>query len=773
MADGDKIVIDQINFGSDIPEWATEATQQKILTHLKGEKKTDAEDLKNQKTQTKTLKTVAEQFKELNKTSSENSKKLVATLNKKGGDYTKDLVKKNIQTPFKSVNGALQKFAGKLGFIGAGLGAFATAVGLVVGRLKQFSDSYRQVFAMGFRFEQGSMGLAKAAVAAEMGINEYTEILGKYSTSVGILGTQAFSELNVALRDNLQNQGLLGMGLAELSEYTADYVDQLRTTGILSEQNNENLEVMAENYLKNITAFTQLANVSRDQINAVVKSATSIDAFTNKLNTLPATLQRNVLAAAQTVAGMFAGIGSEFGDQLATTFTQAYGRGGLFFTEAGRELLAVNRRLYNSLDGIINNMNSLDDGSAANATADLIEEIANTSDAERERLGIIERSNTEYAGAARQQIALINKIQQLEEEGKIEIYKDLQKLREESKIDRLSVAFINFERVIQKFKMVFNTFFTRLFGNDRLLNAIESAMETLSNKANDLADWVLSFAERVGNWLGNWMGELTQATSLGDFIAKAFGPIFDALGKAITDAIVAGWNKISMEIPFLGKSRSERFDEFYDPYDKLKRSGTSNQYDLNQQMQDAQVSRDYVQRQLDKENAKSVRPEDQGFFGKIKGDRNYYDEKLAKKYDDRIKQLNDTIKDLSTKIENGDTDNKKAMATRMEKNRAEFEKIFDEYDYDKSMREGKLIRKGGTDTASGDQQDKANAVSDMDPQSVQAARMRIMKQYLPMSGSSDPTQTAEGDYYVSSLALQQQQLEATKKQVAELEKLNG
>ena len=87
----------------------------------------------------------------------------------------------------------------------------------------------------------------------------------------------------------------------------------------------------------------------------------------------------------------------------------------------------------------------------------------------------------------------------------------------------------------------------------------------------------------------------------------------------------------------------------------------------------------------------------------------------------------------------------------MEKNRAEFEKIFDEYNYEASMNAGKLVRK--TETAAGAQQDKANAVSDMDPQSVQAARMRIMKQYLPMSGSSDPSQTAEGEYYASSLAL--------------------
>ena len=47
-----------------------------------------------------------------------------------------------------------------------------------------------QVFAMGFRFEQGAMGLAQAALRAEMGIQEYTEIVGRFSTAVGVIGTE-------------------------------------------------------------------------------------------------------------------------------------------------------------------------------------------------------------------------------------------------------------------------------------------------------------------------------------------------------------------------------------------------------------------------------------------------------------------------------------------------------------------------------------------------------------------------------------------------------
>ena len=169
MADGDKITIEQINWDdSNLPKWATEATQERIAKHIGAMKKTDDKVAKDSKEQTKALKDVVKRVEELNKNSSENSKKMIANLQKKGGDYTKDLVKKNVQTPFKSVNLAIQKFAGKLGIAGAVIGGFAAAVGFVIGRLKQFSDSFRQVFAMGFRMEQGSLGLAKAAVAAEM-----------------------------------------------------------------------------------------------------------------------------------------------------------------------------------------------------------------------------------------------------------------------------------------------------------------------------------------------------------------------------------------------------------------------------------------------------------------------------------------------------------------------------------------------------------------------------------------------------------------------------
>ena len=812
MADGDKITIEQINWDdSNLPKWATEATQLKIAKALGAMDKTDDKELKESKKQTQSLKSVVDQVKELNKNSSENSKKLVASLNKKGGDYTKDLVKKNIQTPFKSVNNVIQKFAGKLGIVGAALGAVATAVGFVIGRLKQFTDAFRTVFSMGFRFEQGAMGLAKSALRAEMGIQEYTEILGRFSTAVGIVGTDSFNNLNVALRDNLKTQGLLGMSLAELTEYTGDYIDQLRGAGVLTDMNNENLDVMATTYLKNITAFSQLAKVSRDQISATTKAAVSVEAFANRLGTLGPIAQKNVLQSAQTIAGMFAGLGTEFGDQLATTFTTAYGRGGLFFTEAGRQLLAVNRDLYNSMSGIINNLETMTDEDAAKAAVGMFEAMENVSDDTRARLGIIERSNTEYASAARDQIALIRRIEQLRENGALQEFKDLKAMRERSAIDPLSTAFINFERVIQRFKLTFNTFFTALFGNGRLYDAIGNVLTTLEEKAGGIAKFILDFAEKAGTVLANWIGTLADADSFGEFLYTALIVPIKAMGKAIEDAIVAGWNRIAMDLPWYlggdGTPNKKFKNDFLEPLQDAERDKNLSMNNLK--MSDAQKNNianqlvnlntgdaggagagiglssgnniqnlmrvvtnqmNAAQKTMERYRDDSASLEDQ-LAGDDLFEEKYNIFKNAEKNYQMVEKLFNEIKTATdTSAEGAFTQQKSAL-------QSEFSKLFPHYDFDASVKAGELVTKADVGS---EEETKANAPggtgtatdsSIVDPQSLTAARMRIMNQYLPMTGSVDSTMSPEQRYYQQSMEIMKQQLETALAEKKALEEI--
>ena len=805
MADGDKITIDQINWDdSNLPKWATEATQLKIAKALGAMDKTDDKELKESKKQSQSLKSVVDQVKELNKNSSENSKKLIASLNKKGNDYTKDLVKKNLDTPFKSVNNAIKSVAGKLGIFGAAIGAVATAIGFVIGRLKQFTDAFRTVFSMGFRFEQGAMGLAKSALRAEMGIQEYTEILGRFSTAVGVIGTDSFNNLNVALRDNLKTQGLLGMSLAELTEYTGDFADQLLGAGILNEVNNEQLEKMATSYLKNITAFSTLAKVSRDQISATIKASVSVEAFANRLGMMGPVAAEKVLKSAQVIAGMFAGLGTEFGDQLATTFTTAYGRGGLFFTEAGRQLLAVNRDLYNSMSGIINDLDTMTEGDAAKAAVDMFEAMENVSDDTRARLGIIERSNTEYAAAARDQIALIRRIENLREEGALEEFKDLKRMREESRIDPLSVAFINFERVIQKFKLTFNTFFTALFGNERILDAVGKSLAMFEEKAGKVTEFILSFAEKAGTVLANWIGALADADSFGEFLSTALIVPIKAMGKAIEDAIVAGWNRIAMDLPWYlggdGTPNKKFKNDFLEPLQDVERDKNNlkltdaQKTDIENRLlnlntgsaggagaginQSSQNNIENLMRVVTyqmnraKSNVDRLRDEEGGTHQEqMEHDKMYADAyNMFSRAKVNFEMVEKLLNDVKSEANESATQTQSAL-------RSEFEKLFPHYDFDASVKAKELVTKTDVDSA---EETKANAPGGtgpatdsaiVNPESVTAARMRIMNQYLPMTGSQDPAQSPEQRYYQVSLEKMEIQNQALRDQLQELQKI--
>ena len=82
-------------------------------------------------------------------------------------------------------------------------------------------------------------------------------MLGKFSITFGVIGAKAFSRFKrPKLEITYKPQGMLGMSLAELTEYTADFMDQPRTASMLGGKSNDELEEMVVRYTQNITAFS-------------------------------------------------------------------------------------------------------------------------------------------------------------------------------------------------------------------------------------------------------------------------------------------------------------------------------------------------------------------------------------------------------------------------------------------------------------------------------------------------------------------------------------
>jgi hypothetical protein len=752
----DNVIINQIQWGSDLPKWATEATQEKIAEKLgaieKINKETKENDKKNAAKDQKQNKDTTTILEKGFKSMKEAAKKNTEAFNKFSADK---LIPK---TPFKSFNNGLTKVAGRLGIFGAALGAVGFVIGGIVGRFKAFSDQFRTLFATGFRFEQGSMGLAKAAVRAEMSLDQYTEILGRYSTTVGVLGTRAFSDLNVAMRENLSEVGLLGMNLSELTEYTAEYLDQRRLLGILEESDRNALAQNTETYLKNISALSTLLNVSRDQISQIIKSSVTVAAFTNALNQAPEALREQMLQTAQVVTGGFAALGNDYANQLAGAFTTAIGRGGLFFTEAGRELLAISQPLYHAMSDLTNTVGPNEAGAKFSSMLDIM---ANTTDAERERLMILERSNTQYSEGARKMIGLINQAQQLEDE-QIDAIKNMEKFREAQDVDRTTRAFTNFEIATQKLKVTFDKFFTSLFGNNKVLDLFERIMVRVSESFKKFADMILNNAGSIGDAIGDAFEAVIKffegfkGKTIGGVLMHALSPIFTGLKYVISSGIRMGFNLIAASLGSVGRAMLGAdnpitpFAKDYQAMNSVLNDPTRATDNVSLAVGGAPIPvdmgsyKDLIQAQRD------LIAEEQGRIDRsLKGVDEYWGretkgrEKSQKKIEAALAEIERLEEQRFEKQKKFDELKNKVENINKEK----FLQTFgNDYDYEQSIKSGTLTLREGVD-ATGQTTQRGTMTDMMDGEKIASAKMRIMRQYLPMTGQGDPNQDPTKNYY--------------------------
>ena len=753
----DNVIIDQINWNSDLPKWATESTQAEIAkqlgANLKELKKQGEEDKKKGKTEAKANKDTTTILEKGFKSMRQAAGKQTEAFNKFSADK---LIPK---TPFKAFNTGIQKFAGKLGIAGAALGAFGFVIGGIVGRFKAFSDQFRTLFATGFRFDQGSIGLAKAAVRAEMSLDQYTEILGRYSTTVGVLGTRAFSDLNVAMRDNLKEVGLLGMNLGELTEYTADYLDQRRLLGILEESDRQALASNTETYLKNISALSTLLNVSREQISQIIKSSITVAAFTNALNQAPEQLREQMLQTAQIVTGGFAALGNDYGNQLASAFTTAVGRGGLYFTEVGRELLAVSQPLYHAMSDLTNTVGPNEAGAKFSNMLDIL---ANTTDQERERLMILERSNTQYADGARRMIGLINQAQQLEDE-QIAAIKNMEKMRDAQKPDDTTRAFTNLEIATQKIKLVFDKFFVSLFGNNKVLDLFENIMVKATSAVLRFSDYILQNAGKIGDAVGNMVARLLrwiegfEGIGFGASIARALSGVFGLMSDMIVGAITKGF-KIALP-GYLGgdadmkKAEANRAEAVKSQYaiQKMIQEGKYNPSNIG----NIGVSNDFMK--------------SQGFGSLLKGgaDRSVMSTLTQGMTADSIAKLKSITGDfddlgktfMGGSFSSGETVTedviqevlKRVKGTDMEaivyRQLLEMNKNIARFESNRVSELAGTTLATGSDMSNTVPNNGATLTDNMDGGKIADAKMRIMRQYLPMTGQGDPNQDPTKNYY--------------------------
>ena len=481
----------------EIPEFAYEKTMQEVLKVLKD---TGVKIQRNQAQQKKEIKTAEELVKaqiqankdakaqaskentadkknlEAQKGTTEALDKVNKTM-KANGQAQKGFLEKALNATagtggvFGGVLGGLTKFGKFLNPVTAGLAGLAKGIMAAVKFFLRLGQLDNQLFRQGFVIEpdQGVAGgiasFAAQANDAGLRLEQAAELAGQFATAFGEFGTKTVFKAIESTGNLIREQGYLGLSTAEIASAVAESADVFRQLGMDLEGNPEAIAGMTTNLLQSSQAFSRLTNTSADLIRQTVIQASTMEAFTNALNMLPAQIRGATLQSAQTAFAGLAGFGP-LGGELTTALSEGIGRGGLQFTQFGQDLARVAPNLLGGLQNIANTVQN--GGDVGSALDDFRKGVIDVNDNNRQFLRALEISGDPMAKTI---INLANLAETIDDAD----MKMMAGFREGIEAPALGKAQAKLRVVIERLKAAFDKLFIAFMNQ----NVVDGFLETI------------------------------------------------------------------------------------------------------------------------------------------------------------------------------------------------------------------------------------------------------------------------------------------------------
>lgn len=212
-------------------------------------------------------------------------------------------------------------FQWSIGGIGVIVGLLTRGIGRFIRLLQDSTKVQRDFFEMGvagfrsmsdFYFQLSKIGTTSA---------EFAEIVQGAATAVGTFGVDAIPRITESL-DNLEQ---LGLTSAAAAKFVAQNLEQQRLAGLYSVQTETQQQESMQRSIQQLTAFSQILNVSRQEIQKTVTEMLEQDQIRAALMRLRDGEMRTAAAEGlQTVVGLFAAMG-EPGKKFAGLFGDMVG----------------------------------------------------------------------------------------------------------------------------------------------------------------------------------------------------------------------------------------------------------------------------------------------------------------------------------------------------------------------------------------------------------------------------------------------------------------
>ena len=481
----------------DIPEFALEKTMQEVLRSLREEGVLVKQSIKTEKDANKKIQKLTEAVTKGNKSEAtqnkeqinldkktvkslddiaDNQKKATAAV-KAGNKAQQGFLEKALNATagsggvFGGVLGGLTKFGKFLNPVTAGLAGLAKGIMAAIKFFLRLGQLDNQLFRQGFVIEpdQGVAGgiasFAAQANDAGLRLEQAAELAGQFATAFGEFGTKTVFKAIESTGNLIREQGYLGLSTAEIASAVAESADVFRQLGMDLEGNPEAIAGMTTNLLQSSQAFSRLTNTSADLIRQTVIQASTMEAFTNALNMLPAQIRGATLQSAQTAFAGLAGFGP-LGGELTTALSEGIGRGGLQFTQFGQDLARVAPNLLGGLQNIANTVQN--GGDVGSALDDFRKGVIDVNDNNRQFLRALEISGDPMAKTI---INLANLAETIDDAD----MKMMAGFREGIEAPALGKAQAKLRVVIERLKAAFDKLFIAFMNQ----NVVDGFLETI------------------------------------------------------------------------------------------------------------------------------------------------------------------------------------------------------------------------------------------------------------------------------------------------------
>lgn len=291
----------------------------------------------------------------------------------KGKSNAVDTVSKDLSNSQKTFSQKLQTSAKDMAghFAGAGRSsdAFMTSLsnatkmfagGFILQKIFNYGtenvEMYRQLSNQGQSFGGSMIEMSRQAAAAGLPMEDFAKIIKHNSVVVKQMGTEAFFKLNKAIRQSIEANGMYGMSMEQLGEFTSDYLEIQRISGKnLKNMNGPAAQKDIKDFALAVTEVSDALGASRE---AVMKSTSdalhdSVVSAQMRINTISGMDGYNK-AMMKATASMAAQPG-EAGKMLSKGLADAFGTtGGAIFTDLGKTMIEAGQ---SQLVGVMDDAN--------------------------------------------------------------------------------------------------------------------------------------------------------------------------------------------------------------------------------------------------------------------------------------------------------------------------------------------------------------------------------------------------------------------------------